>query len=80
MPSTNATEAAIAATMAEWLEGIPPVLQISNSSVSLGVLAFFLFNRWMIVFNNWAKNRLEITDKKTGFSINRIKAILNHGW
>jgi hypothetical protein len=70
-------EAARAATIEEWLEGIPPVRHIKISIVALG---FFIFDlsRNMIVFTNCATKRLEITERKTGFSIKPIIDIINH--
>jgi len=41
-PSLNATEVTRAATMEEWLEGIPPVRHTRISRVSLGLLGFDL--------------------------------------
>jgi hypothetical protein len=63
-PSTRAKDVAMEHTRAAWLEGMPPVRQTRVSKVSRK----FLFRepiRWMIIFKNWAIQKLVIEERNT---------------
>jgi hypothetical protein len=66
IPSTNAIEVVKAQTTAEWLDGIPPVLQIVISMRSR-VLPFLPLNINIIVFKICAVHKAHNADKNTGF-------------
>jgi hypothetical protein len=58
-------------TRAEWLEGIPPVRQITVSRISRALLLRLKVTT--AAFKIWAINQLETADKKTGFSKKAFK-------
>jgi hypothetical protein len=73
-PSVMPAEVAREQTSAEWLEGIPPVLQTAVSIASRTLL-FLRVETEMIIFKSWEMHRLEMADRKIIFSNNDFNAV-----
>ncbi len=65
MPDLKPMAVVTEATSAEWLEGIPPVRQKSNSSRSLKEDTVCV-RSVMMVFRNWLSTQLETAARKIG--------------
>jgi hypothetical protein len=66
-PSVTPTDVVREQTIAEWLEGIPPVRQIAVSTASRTLL-FLRVETEIIIFKSWETHRLEMADRKITFS------------
>jgi hypothetical protein len=73
VPSVRPTDVVREQTIAEWLEGIPPVRQIAVSKASRTLL-FLRVETEMIIFNSWDTQRLETADRKITFSNKDLNA------
>jgi hypothetical protein len=67
IPSLKATEAVIADTKAEWLEGIPPVRQAIVARISRPLRRGDL-RIVTTALSDWEKSQLDMADKNIGFS------------
>jgi phospholipid/cholesterol/gamma-HCH transport system permease protein len=78
IPSVKPTAVATAATIDEWLLGMPPVLQKMFSRISLEERGLFL-NSATQDLRIWALNQLQKAERKIGCDRKRVKGFIGDG-